>query len=80
MKKCDNCNAIIRDNDKYCRNCGILLPSKLNKLIYNLFLIIIILNIIFVISLFLVSYFVEWKGWKNGKREKYIQWDCRRHL
>ena len=40
MKKCKNCNAIIRDDDQYCRNCGILIQSKFYTILCNLFTIL----------------------------------------
>ena len=34
MKECINCKKVVRDSDKYCRNCGIrVLKPYLNK--YN---------------------------------------------
>ena len=59
MKKCKNCDALIRDNDKYCRNCGIPLHGDLYILICNIFTVFIVLGIIFFVLLFIASYFVE---------------------
>ncbi|MBR3162441.1 MAG: hypothetical protein IKF19_06910 [Bacilli bacterium] len=59
MKKCKNCSAIIRDNDRYCRNCGILIPSNFYELVCNIFIIFMILGIIFFAILFITSYVVE---------------------
>lgn len=59
MQKCKNCNAIIREDDKYCRNCGILIKGKFYAIIYNLFTVLIVIGIIFFILLFIASYIVE---------------------
>ena len=59
MKKCKNCNAIIRDDDQYCRNCGILIQSKFYTILFNLFTILMIIGIIFFVLLFIASYIVE---------------------
>lgn len=59
MKKCKNCNAIIRDDDQYCRNCGILIQSKFYTILCNLFTILMIIGIIFFVLIFIASYIVE---------------------
>ena len=59
MTKCKNCNAIIRDDDQYCRNCGILIQSKFYTILCNLFTIFMIIGIIFFVLLFIASYIVE---------------------
>jgi len=59
MKKCKNCNALIRENDKYCRNCGILIQNDFNIIINNIFTGLILIGNIFLIILFIASYIVE---------------------
>ena len=59
MKRCKNCNALIRDNDRYCRNCGICIPNNFVILLLNLFTVIMVIGIIFLILLFIASYVVE---------------------
>ena len=59
MKKCKNCNSLTRENDKYCRNCGIKILSDMNMLINSIFTGIILIGIVFLIILFIASYLVE---------------------
>ena len=41
MKKCLNCNSDIRDEDKYCRNCGVKVKKEIYYTIINVFYYII---------------------------------------
>ena len=59
MKKCKNCEYLTRDNDKYCRNCGIIILSDTNILVNSIFTGIIIIGIIFLIILLIASYLCE---------------------
>lgn len=59
MKRCNNCNAVIRDEDKYCRNCGIYISGEVYSIMYNIFSILIVAGIVFFILLFIASYFLE---------------------
>ena len=59
MKKCKNCGSLTRENDKYCRNCGIVILSDMDILINNIFTGLILIGIIFLIILVIASYLVE---------------------
>jgi len=58
MKKCKNCEGLVRDNDKYCRNCGIVILSDMNILVNSIFIGLIWIGIVFFIILFIASYLV----------------------
>ena len=58
MKKCYNCNAINRDSDTYCRNCGYIMKSNAYYVFINIGTILSIIVLIFVIVLFITSYYV----------------------
>lgn len=58
MKKCVNCKKNIRDDDVYCRNCGLLLRSNKYYILIDVVTIIISVFIIFLIALFVASYFM----------------------
>lgn len=59
MKKCKNCNALIREKDKYCRNCGNIVLSDIQIIITDIFTWLILIGIVFLIILFIASYKVE---------------------
>jgi len=59
MKKCKNCNAIIREEDKYCRNCGVVIPSKLYNIVCDIYTVLIVLGILFFIVLIVASYIID---------------------
>ena len=56
MRKCLNCEANVRDTDRYCRNCGCVIQSNKNYIITNVIIVFIVLCIISVIALFVASY------------------------
>ena len=58
MKSCLNCNSNVRETDTYCRNCGCLIHSNKNYVLTNVFIVLIILGIIFMIALFVASYMI----------------------
>ena len=58
MKKCLNCKSIIKDKDIYCRNCGYKVQSNVNYIFINIIIILISLGILFLLALFISSYFV----------------------
>lgn len=58
MKKCLNCNNIIRENDKYCRTCGIKIQNNSWGLIINIALFIMSIAITLLVILFVLSYYV----------------------
>ncbi len=59
MRKCLNCKNDVRDDDIYCRNCGFLIQSNRNYIIVNIFIVIMVIGIIFLIALFVASYMIE---------------------
>ncbi len=58
MKKCLNCKSDNRDTDKYCRNCGCIIYSNSHYVIINVLTVVSFIGLIFVIALFVASYFV----------------------
>ena len=58
MKKCLNCKSDNRDTDKYCRNCGYIMYSNSHCVIINVLTVMSFIGLIFVIALFVASYFV----------------------
>lgn len=58
MKKCLNCKMNNRDTDKYCRNCGVLIRSNIHYILINVLTIVFLIALIFIIVLFIVSYYV----------------------
>lgn len=59
MQKCKNCNSLIRDNDKYCRNCGIKISSKAYVIICNIYSILLAIAIIGFAILVIVSFLID---------------------
>lgn len=59
MKKCVNCKTIVKENDKYCRNCGCILKSNFKRVIINILITIITLGLLFMIALFVASYIMN---------------------
>ena len=57
MKTCYNCKGINRENDIFCRNCGSLLRSNTYYVLINVGTVMAILALIFVIILFVASYY-----------------------
>lgn len=58
MKRCYNCKRINRDKDKYCRNCGYAMKKNIYYIIINIGTVLAFLGLIFVIILFITSYYV----------------------
>lgn len=58
MRKCYNCKGINRDTDRYCRNCGYVMKSNAYYIFINIGTILAFLGLIFVIALFIASYYV----------------------
>ena len=58
MRKCYNCKGINRDTDIYCRNCGYAIKSNAYYIFINIGTILAFLGLIFVITLFIASYYV----------------------
>ena len=58
MKKCINCKRENKDNDIYCRNCGCLIQSDEHYIFINVMTALVSFGLLFVIILFIVSYFV----------------------
>ena len=59
MKKCINCNGYVKDDDKYCHNCGIMIINSKKYIFIDILNIIFIIGIIFMILLFISSYLVN---------------------
>lgn len=58
MRKCMNCKLDTRDDDIYCRNCGVRVTNNLYYVFTNIVIFIIIALIIILIAIFVASYFV----------------------
>ena len=59
MKICPNCKGAIREEDIYCRNCGLTIKSNGYYVFLNILIILAIIALIFVIMLFITSYIVD---------------------
>ena len=58
MKTCINCRSKVKEKDKYCRNCGCLIQSNINYIFLNIMCFVLIVGIIFLITLFIASYYI----------------------
>lgn len=58
MKKCLNCKSDCRDTDAFCRNCGLPIKKNSYYVIINIFNFLMFLGILFMIALFVASYYV----------------------
>ena len=58
MKTCINCKNKVKDNDKYCSNCGCLIQSNINYIFINIINFVLIIGIVLLIALFIASYLV----------------------
>lgn len=58
MKKCYNCKNNNKETDTYCRNCGYILKNNIHYILINIGTILAILAFLFVIALFIASYYV----------------------
>lgn len=58
MIKCLNCKKDTRDDDKYCRNCGTKIRKNSYYVILNILNFIFIIILIFIVLLFIASYFI----------------------
>lgn len=58
MGECNNCRKVIRDGDKYCRNCGIRVLKPYQSVLINIIKVLLILIIVIMIVMFIVSYFI----------------------
>ena len=56
MKKCINCNNLNKDNDKYCRSCGLKIKSNSHYILINILTFLSVLLLLFVIILFVILY------------------------
>jgi RNA polymerase subunit RPABC4/transcription elongation factor Spt4 len=59
MKNCKNCNALIREEDNYCRNCGVNLSHKFYDVICNIYTVLIVIAIALLIILVVASYLID---------------------
>ena len=57
MKRCLNCNKIVKDKDNYCRNCGIEIKKNSYYILMNVITFFAIMFLVLVIALFISSYF-----------------------
>lgn len=56
MKKCINCKKDNRDNDTYCRNCGVIIKSNSYYVMINVLTVFAFIFLIIVIGLFIALY------------------------
>ena len=56
MNSCLNCNHIVKENDKYCRNCGIEIKNGGHYVAISVFTFLAILGLILLVILFVASY------------------------
>ncbi len=58
MKKCLNCQSDVREEDTYCRNCGIKLEDNRHFVLINVLTFFVIIGIVLLILLFITSYMI----------------------
>lgn len=58
MKECLNCKKVVRDSDKYCRNCGIRVLKPYQNTLINITKILLIIILIIMIVMFILSYLI----------------------
>lgn len=58
MRECNNCRKVIRNGDKYCRNCGIRILKPYQSVLINIVKIVLIVTLVIMIAMFIVSYFI----------------------
>ena len=46
MNKCLNCGKDVKDNDIFCRNCGVKIQSDKNYVLINILTVFVIIGII----------------------------------
>lgn len=59
MKKCVNCNGIIRNSDIYCRNCGIKIEKNWYYVFVNIGITLLSLAILFIIVMLIAAFFMN---------------------
>lgn len=59
MKKCNNCKGAIREDDIYCRNCGLAIKSNTYYVFLSILIALASLWLISIIILFIASYLVN---------------------
>ncbi len=59
MKICPNCKGAIREEDIYCRNCGLSIKSNGYYVFLNILIILASLALVFIVALFIASYLVN---------------------
>lgn len=58
MKKCLNCHNTIKEEDKYCRYCGIRIENNNHYILMNVLKVFVIIGWILLILLFVASFIV----------------------
>ena len=58
MKECINCKKVVRDSDKYCRNCGIRVLAPYQSTLINIIKVLLIIILITMIAMFIISYLI----------------------
>lgn len=58
MKECLNCKKVVRDGDKYCRNCGIRVLKPYQNTLINITKALLIIILIIMIVMFILSYLI----------------------
>jgi hypothetical protein len=58
MKKCRNCDRIIKDEDRYCFYCGTKIKKESYYIFFNIVIFILIILLSLTTILYVLSYFV----------------------
>lgn len=56
MKKCLNCNSVVKTDDTFCRNCGCNLISNRKFVFTGVINVLLVIALIFMIMLIIASY------------------------
>ena len=58
MKECINCKKVVRDSDKYCRNCGIRVLKTYQNILINITKVLLIIILIKMIVMYVKSFLI----------------------
>ncbi len=58
MKKCLNCHNMVKEEDNFCRHCGIKIQGNNHYILINVLKVFVIIGWILLILLFVASFIV----------------------
>lgn len=58
MRECNNCKKIVRDSDRYCRNCGTRILKSYQQILINIVKVLLIIILVIMVLMFIISYLI----------------------